>query len=186
MPKLFIAVDLPAYVTAELALLQPPRTAGVRLARPGQMHLTLHYLGRAGVERTAAALEAVEAPAFPLTFEGMGRFPSAGGAVTLWAGVVGSPALLGLHGAVADALAGEGFRPEARPYHPHVTLARCGPKVTGWVVDEFLAQGEGFSLPGVRIAGFSLYCSSLVGGAPVYRRERSFRLTAPEGDAGAP
>jgi 2'-5' RNA ligase len=66
MPKLFVAVDLPPDVTAELALLQPPRTAGVRLARPGQMHLTLHYLGKAGVERTAAALAAVEAPAFPL------------------------------------------------------------------------------------------------------------------------
>jgi 2'-5' RNA ligase len=36
MPKLFVALDLPPDVTAELALLQPPRTAGVRLARLGQ------------------------------------------------------------------------------------------------------------------------------------------------------
>ena len=126
MPKLFVAVDLPADVTAKLALLQPPRTAGVRLVRPGQMHLTLHYLGAASVARTAAALRTVAVPAFALAFEGVGRFPAAGGAVTLWAGVVPSAELLGLHSAVAAALATEGFRPESRPYTPHVSLARCG------------------------------------------------------------
>src|SRR5207249_3348772 len=129
---------LPADATAELALIQPPRTTGVRLAKPGQMHLTLHYIGKAGVERMAAALEAVEFPAFSLTFEGVGQFPSAGGAVTLWAGVTGSTELFRLHAAVEAALAGEGFQPETRPYSPHVTLARCGPEVPARVVDEFL------------------------------------------------
>src|SRR5262245_12658988 len=108
MPKLFVAVDLPAAVTAELALLQPPRTAGVRLVKPDQMHLTLHYIGKAGARRMAAALQAVAVPALPLAFEGVGHFPSAGGAVTLWAGVQESAELLGLHAAVAAALAGEG------------------------------------------------------------------------------
>jgi 2'-5' RNA ligase len=184
MPKLFVAIDLPADVTEELALLQPPRVAGVRLVRRSQMHLTLHFIGRAGIERMAAALEAVEAPAFRLAFEGVGRFPSAGGAVTLWAGVQESAELLGLHATVAAALATAGLRPEARPYTPHVTLARCGPRAPARLVDEFLAQGEAISLSAVSIAGFSLYSSSLVGDAPVYRRERSFRLLIAEGDAG--
>jgi 2'-5' RNA ligase len=184
MPKLFVAVDLPAGVTAELALLQPSRAPGVRLVRPGQMHLTLHFLGRAPIERTAAALEAVEVAAFCLAFEGVGLFPSAGEAVTLWAGVTPSPALVGLHEAVAAALAGEGFRPEARPYTPHVTLARCGPRAAARVIDEFLAQNEGFALPAVTVTGFSLHSSTPAGDAPVYRRERSFRLSVAEGGPG--
>jgi CubicO group peptidase (beta-lactamase class C family) len=101
MAKLFVAVDLPPAVTAGLALLQPPRGAGVRLARRRQMHLTLHYLGKAGVGRVAGALAAVDVPAFPLAFEGLGRFPSGGGSVTLWAGVRVSAVLKHLDGRCA-------------------------------------------------------------------------------------
>jgi 2'-5' RNA ligase len=181
MPKLFVAVDLPPDLTADLALLRPARAPGARLVRPSQMHLTLHYLGSAGIERTAAALEAVEAPAFSLMFEGVGAFPSAGGSVTLWAGVARSEKLLWLHAAVAAALGGVGFRPEARPYAPHVTLARCGRRGAARVIDEFLTQNQGLALPAVLIEGWSLYASSLAGDEPVYRRERSYRLTAAEG-----
>ncbi len=180
MPKLFVAITLPADVTAELALLQPPRIAGIRLVKQNQMHLTLHFLGQAGIERSAEALQAVDVAAFQLTIQGVGLFPSAGGAVTLWAGVAASAELLELHTAIAAALAGEGFRPESLPYTPHVTLARCGPGVRAGVIEEFLTQGERFSLAAVAITGFGLYSSTLVDDAPVYRRERSFELLAPE------
>ena len=179
MPRLFVALGVPAAAAAELTLIQPPRVAGVRLAEPGQMHLTLHFLGPADVERTAAALRAVEAPAFALEIEGVGQFPSAGGAVTLWAGVRASAGLLGLHAAVAAALAAEGFQPEARRYAPHITLARCEPGVAAGVVAEFLDRHRAFALPGFPATEFGLYSSASVGGAPVYRRERSFPLLAP-------
>jgi 2'-5' RNA ligase len=176
LPRLFVAVGLPAAAAAELAVIQPPRVAGVRLAEPGQMHLTLHFLGPANVERTAAALRAVEAPAFPLEVEGVGQFPSAGGVVTLWAGVRQSAALLGLHAAVAAALAIEGFQPEDRRYKPHITLARCEQGVPASVVAEFLDRYRAFALPGHPITEFGLYSTAFVGDAPVYRREHSFPL----------
>src|SRR5581483_4134637 len=118
MPRLFVAVELPAAAAAELARMQPPPADGVRLIEPHQMHVTLHFLGEADVGRVAAALAAVPAAVLPLTVEGVGQFPSAAGVVILWAGVRPSPALLGLHAAVAAALAGEGFRPQARAYTP--------------------------------------------------------------------
>src|SRR5262249_14784069 len=118
MPKLFVAIDLPSSVTAALVRIQPSAMTGIRLVEPSQMHVTLHYLGEADIERIAAALQAVIAPSFPLAIEGVGQFPSADGAVTLWAGVRQSPELLGLHAAVASALARQ-FRPESRPYAPH-------------------------------------------------------------------
>jgi 2'-5' RNA ligase len=179
VPRLFVAVGLPTAAAAELAVIQPPRIAGVRLAKPGQMHLTLHFLGPANVERTAAALRAVEAPAFPLKIEGVGRFLSAGGVVTLWAGVRESAELLGLHAAVVAALAAEGFQPEVRPYTPHITLARCESGVPAGVVADFLDRHRAFALPGLPATGFGLYSTAFVGDAPVYRRERSFPLLAP-------
>jgi 2'-5' RNA ligase len=181
MPKLFVALGLPGAVTAELAQIQPLRAAGVRLARPGQMHLTLHYIGQASVGRMAAALQGVAVPAFTVTVEGVGQFRSADGTVTLWAGVQGAGGLLDLHRAVADALAPEGFRPEARPYNPHVTLARCGPGAAAGAVEDFLARNRRFSLPAFPVAAFGLYSSVLVRDAPVYRRERVFSLRAGTG-----
>ncbi|MEO8418842.1 MAG: RNA 2',3'-cyclic phosphodiesterase [Methylophilaceae bacterium] len=181
MPRLFVAVDLPAAVAAKLAGNQPPPMAGMRRVEPGQMHLTLHYIGEANIERIAAALRAVAVPAFSLTLEGVGRFHSTGKAVTLWAGVSDNAELLGLHAAIAAALAVEGYRPEARHYSPHITLARCKSVVPAGVVAEFLARHAAFALPGVPVTAFGLYSSTLGGDAPVYRRERSFPLLAAGG-----
>src|SRR5262249_41831124 len=149
MPRLFVAVELPAAATAELARIRPPPADGVRLVEPHQMHVTLHFLGEADVDRVAAALGSAPAAVTLLTVEGVGQFSSADGAVIVWAGVRRSPALLGLHAAVAAALAGDGFRPEARVYTPHVTLARCEPGAARGVADEFLARHAGFLLPDV-------------------------------------
>ncbi|MBA4192442.1 MAG: RNA 2',3'-cyclic phosphodiesterase [Planctomycetaceae bacterium] len=176
MPKLFVAVELPDTVTSELVRVQPPPVAGMRLAEPGQMHLTLHYLGEADIERMAVALTDVCVPAFPLAFDGVGHFPSAGGATTLWAGVRVGAELLALHTAVATALTRQGFLPEARPYTPHITLARCESGVAASVVLEFLAQHAKFSLEGVSATSYGLYSSEFVSGVPVYRREQSFSL----------
>ena len=176
MPRLFVAVDLPAAATAELARTRPPPMAGIRLVEPGQMHLTLHYIGEASIERMAAALQAVAVPAFSLTLEGVGQFPPAGKAATLWAGVRDNAELLELHAAVAAALAVEGYRPDTRRYSPHITLARCKPVVPAAVVAEFLARHAALSLPGLPVAAFGLYSSTSVGDATVYRRERSFPL----------
>jgi 2'-5' RNA ligase len=180
MPKLFVAIGLPPTTTSELALVQPPRARGVRLVKRNQMHLTLHYIGRAGLERTAAALREVEARAFSLTFEGVGVFPPANGQLTLWAGVAKCAALLELHAAIGAALGGIGFRPEARPYTPHVTLARCGRGTTLRLIDDFLAQNGLLSLPAVSVATFGLYSSTLVSDVPVYRCEGSLELRSPE------
>lgn len=40
MPKLFVAVDLPATATAELVRIQPMPITGLRAAKPEQMHLS--------------------------------------------------------------------------------------------------------------------------------------------------
>jgi 2'-5' RNA ligase len=156
---------------------------GLRLVEPHQMHVTLHFIGEADAERVAARLASVQAAVLALTFEGVGQFPSEAGAVVLWAGIRRCSALLDLHTAVATVLAGDGFRPEARAYIPHVTLARSEPGVEPRVVNEFLTRHAAFSLPNVPAEGFRLCSSEFAGASPVYRVERSFQ---PRPGAGLP
>jgi 2'-5' RNA ligase len=163
MPKLFVAIGLPAAATAALERIQPPPSAGIRLAEQNQMHLTLHYVGEADVESIAVALEVLAFQRFSLTLEGVGQFHSSGGAVTLWAGVRENADLLGLRTVVAAALAESGFRPEARRYAPHITLARCEPGAATDLTAEFLARQTAFRIADVPVAAFGLFSSTLVG-----------------------
>lgn len=140
------------------------------------MHLTVHFLGEAEVERVSSALATVVVPPFTQPFAGVGQFPSAGGSTTLWAGVLAAPGLLQLRSAVATALAPVGFRQEDRPYTPHLTLARCDPGFPTRVIEDYLTVNSRFSLPAVAITAFGLYSSTFVADIPVYRREREFAL----------
>jgi RNA 2',3'-cyclic 3'-phosphodiesterase len=140
------------------------------------MHLTLHFLGEADLARVASALESVAVPSFPLEPEGVGVFRSPNGAVTLWAGVRMSTALLALRSAVASGLAPEGFRPESRPYQAHITLGRYEAGATEAVVHAFLERFPGLPRMSATVESFSLYSSSFVDQVPVYRRERSYPL----------
>jgi RNA 2',3'-cyclic 3'-phosphodiesterase len=181
MPRLFVAVELPAAAAAELARIRPPPADGVRLVEPHQMHVTLHFLGEGDVECVSAALASVPAAVLPLTIDGVGQFSTEAGGVILWAGVRRNPALMALHVAVAAALAGEGSRREEREYVPHVTLARCEPGMARGLADEFLARHAGFSLPNVPTDGFRLCSIDSTGGTPVYHVERSFEPRAGAG-----
>ena len=181
MARLFVAVDLPHVAISALAAVQPANAPGMRLVAPEQMHITLHFIGVAETDRMANALIGLASPAFALSISGVGRFRSAGGNVTLWAGISDCAELQRLHADVAAALAVVGFQPEARPYTPHITLARCKPDAAAIVVDEFLSRHADFGLAAVPITRFGLYSSEFVGGVPVYRCERAFPLVAGRG-----
>jgi RNA 2',3'-cyclic 3'-phosphodiesterase len=179
MSKLFVAVDFPAPAVEALTRLQPPPAPGIRPSAADQLHLTLHFIGEADAGRVIDALQTVRFATFTLTLEGVGQFPSAGGDVTLWAGVRDTGKLVELHRAMAAALTLKGFPIESRPFNPHVTLARCKSGVSPELVQEFLQRHASFRLEGISIPGFWLYSSSLVANVPVYRRERGFELIEP-------
>jgi 2'-5' RNA ligase len=75
----------------------------------------------------AEAAEAFER--FELTLEGLGAFPNAERARTVWAGVGGTglETLNALQGAVSRASARFQARHDPRPFHAHVTLGRSRP-----------------------------------------------------------
>jgi 2'-5' RNA ligase len=176
MASMFVAVDLPPALTDALVALQPPESRWVRVTRPDQMHLTLHYIGAGKLDRFAAGLEEIQAPAFSLAVEGVGQFRSADGAVTLWAGLRQSADLWQLHARVGTALSREGFRPELRPYLPHITLARCDAALAAEEVKGFLARHANLALSPLDVTSFSLYSSTFAAGVPTYRPERTFPM----------
>lgn len=168
---MFVAIDLPEIVRAALVEIQPPVQPGVRSVPVSQMHLTLHFLGERPYEPIVAGLSSLVLPQFTLAVDGVGSFSAADGGTILWAGVRGSTELAQLHTAITIALAPSGFRPETRPYHPHLTLARCSPSVSPNTVQTFLNKHQSFQLPAFPIEHITLYSSTLRPEGPTYREE---------------
>ena len=128
--RLFTAVGLPASIAEPLAeaapkLLPAARSAArIRWTPAANMHLTLSFLGSvdpARLEAIRQTLARVEQPRLRVTLQGAGLFAHAG---VFLAKVEPSPALLALAEQVATSLEAVGIPREARPYQPHVTLAR--------------------------------------------------------------
>lgn len=179
MSRLFVAIDLPPPVTAELARLQPLPCEGLRLTGTAQMHLTLHFIGEAAIPAVAAALQTVRGQPFCFRLAGRGRFRARSGD-TLWAGVELNEALLALHAAIGLALSRAGYPVELRRYQPHITLARCKPELPAQFIEQFLAKNgvnnAALHLPEVTVTGFGLYYSAASREGSHYSCEQWFPL----------
>jgi len=136
--RLFVALEPPgplrrqlAALSAELRRQAGPAAERLRWVEPGNVHLTLQFLGNAPEERLPAVQEAVATAAsgarpLLLAVRGAGAFPSPRRARVVWAGLQGELApLAGLVQALGARLSPLGFPPEERPFSPHLTLARA-------------------------------------------------------------
>lgn len=128
--RLFIALELPQDVKAELAQAQRGLPAGaVRWADVAGMHLTLQFLGETDeglVAPLVAGLAAIPAELIRLSLAGLGGFPNLRQPRVVWAGVAGdTAALVRLQAAVVAATEPLGFAPEARAFKAHLTLGRA-------------------------------------------------------------
>lgn len=141
--RTFIAIELPPTVKQAIAAAQDTlrsalRDGGTSLkwANPESAHLTLKFLGdtpESRVEEVAAALrEAVGgSPALTLQTGAIGCFPSGRAPRVLWLGLDGDlEGLQRLRDAVEEQVSPLGWPTEARPFAPHLTLARLRPEAT--------------------------------------------------------
>ena len=133
--RLFVALALTdearAAIAAEqqrLALELREATYQPRWVRSEQMHLTLAFIGH--VERPGDAVRAIETLAVPqgpfeIGFGGCGLFPPRGAPRVFWLGIQhGLPELIAVRTAVVAGLSAAGIPFDAKPFHPHLTLAR--------------------------------------------------------------
>jgi 2'-5' RNA ligase len=150
--RLFVALEIPEPVRREVAR----RVAGLRDRLPrarwvdtGNLHLTLLFLGQvddAKVPVLAAALREAFAKHSPLELRlaNGGTFPPGRPARVAWVGMETPGDLEALQADVsAAAVEVIGFEPEERPFHPHVTLARCDPSWPRDAADKFKAAFPG-------------------------------------------
>lgn len=103
---------------------------GVRWVDPAGIHLTLAFLGELSDEQLLAAEQAAgvavkQSAPFEFRLKELGIFGSQHQPRVIWMGIeefVGN--LSRLHGVLNRELARRGFEVDARPFSPHLTLAR--------------------------------------------------------------
>ncbi len=132
--RAFIAVPVTDEIRSEVESVERELKrigADVKWVRPGNVHLTLKFLGDISPDDTARLKDALaEALAgkygFEATVAGLGTFPRGGGKPrVVWMGLgSGVDQLRALAASVEDACASLGFEREDRPFAGHLTIGR--------------------------------------------------------------
>jgi 2'-5' RNA ligase len=180
--RAFVAVELDGEVRAALRDLQdrlrqdPPARLG-RWVAPDGIHLTLRFLGDVPAARLPELRQALQhagqsvAP-FELAVAGLGCFPDLSRPRVIWVGVEEpTGALVRLQLAVERELDRLGFRPEGRPFRPHLTLARIRDQARNRERAELGAWIRGQTvgcLATMGVAEVSLMRSVLCAGGAIY------------------
>ena len=202
--RLFVAIDIPPEIQGELER----RTAALRSSlpkarwvKPRAMHLTLVFLGETGEERLPALhreLRTAFAAGEPMTItvgvppeagqrHVIGAFPPRGRRRVLWAGIEADGDLGGLQARVADAVErAAGVEVERRPYHPHLTLARCKPPWSPAAVERLAADFGAEPVGSFSADHGSLIASELLPTGARYRTLESYPLGRRPTDGAAP
>jgi len=121
-----------------------------RWAHPADWHITLHFIGETDADRVPAIVRALDESAaaarpFDIRLRGLGTFgPPARPAVLHVLPEGRHEPLRALHASLGAALGRAiGFKPDDRPYRPHLTLARKYAGEAPW--DPALAAAETFA-----------------------------------------
>jgi RNA 2',3'-cyclic 3'-phosphodiesterase len=179
----FIAIELTAEVKAELAKIQSglkqASNCASRWVNPESIHLTLFFLGdiresqvvpvQEAITRTAACFAA-----FELRLGLPGAFPDMVRPQIIWVGLEGNLSYLAeMQMKLVKELQPVGFKPENRPFSPHLTLARLRPEATPAERQNLaaaLAHLVNTAKPVVAVKDISLMKSRLAASGAVYTR----------------
>lgn len=204
--RLFLGLALPDNVQRTLGARTEAMKRGLgfrKWTHPADYHITLHYLGNTPEERLAdivlAAREAADtAEPMRLSLIAAGTFGAEAAPRALWCGVEeeaaadratntssnrkGLSPLHAFHRTLGERLRERiGFEPEARPYHPHITLARScegGPCTKSVIREMWISASEaGEALPPVWTIGEVTVFRSHLGRTPSYERLEQIPLT---------
>jgi 2'-5' RNA ligase len=177
MLRLFVGIEFPPALKLRLSLLCTG-LPGARWVDPGNLHLTLRFIGAIGEDAAAdvdEALARLKARPFALQLAGTGVFggnrPHA-----LWVGAERSPDLVTLRDRIEQSLIRAGLPPEPRKFAPHATLARLrdpDPATLG----EFLAAHSRFRAEPLAVDRFSLIASFPTKAGSVYEDQADYPLT---------
>lgn len=179
--RLFVAVDVDA-ATREgagrfreaVARTLPSAERGLRWVAPGNLHMTLRFIGEVDVPQPieAALAPPFDVPPFVLRWGGPAWIPEGDRPRVLVVRVeAGGDALAALADRVAARLLAAGIEPEARPFLPHLTLARVRDRAAREIArqrEAILAAGGSRVQGQVAVSAVTLYESRLSPSGPTY------------------
>jgi RNA 2',3'-cyclic 3'-phosphodiesterase len=175
--RTFVALEINQQVRAKLGeainLLRqsaPP----VKWVKPSSIHITLAFLGEtdSGLteeisRRLYKGVTAIEP--YPFSVGGLGSFGGNRPRV-IWCGIRdGSDRITNLRNLVANSLRPIGFKPDERPFRPHLTLGRVrkpspAPGLTKLLKEDGLGFEAGISL----VEKITYFRSTLTPSGPIY------------------
>lgn len=144
----FIAFDVED--TSALAGILKSEALSDRCVRPAgkeDMHLTLNFLGDVDPSVNQAIAEAMddicqEVTRYRVEYRGIGAFPSRNRPSVIWVGVVDRGETSRISALLSERLSTLGLAVEARPFHPHITLARVKCRVGEGKLERLFSEWE--------------------------------------------
>lgn len=161
--RTFIGISVSSTPPLRDALRQLDRFGrSVKATSPDNLHLTLKFLGdtpRQQLNDIAKAMELASAnvPAHEIELIGLGAFPNVARPSVVWAGIHPEGHLKHIAAELDRLLEPLGFIPEARGFHPHLTLARVKGPAPG--LGEMIVESRKTAFGNAAIASVELYQS---------------------------
>jgi 2'-5' RNA ligase len=191
--RAFIAIELPSDLTDGLKRLQSEmkrsNPTSIKWVDPGSIHLTLKFLGNIAlskVPQVTGVLEKACSPFSPLILKtgSLGAFPNLRRPRVFWLGIGGDlNIVMALQKSIDDLLVSIGFAAEARPFSPHLTLARVKegamPQERG-SFGELIAHTSWKETYDVHVSGVNLMRSQLFPTGPIYSSLAQVKLVTSE------
>jgi RNA 2',3'-cyclic 3'-phosphodiesterase len=183
--RLFAALPIAEPARGEIAkLLTRLRELAwpLRLVHDHGLHLTMKFFGEVPPGRLEVIEEAVRGAvpgtgALPLQLGAIGAFPDPRKPRIVWLGLESPPALELLQDRLERRVEAIGFPPEAKPFRPHVTLARVreGHRLPSGALESL--EG-GYEPVGFVASELVLYESVIQRGGPRYESRLTLELAS--------
>ncbi len=182
----FLAFELPREIREQIGAVSRELgklTLPVRWAKVERIHLTVIFLGSVDEEKIDEIKEKVSPvvkrfSTFKTRLNGVGAFPNWRRPRVIWIGLNGEiERLSNLRDELQQELEGLGFRPEKRPFRPHLTIGRFKGVVDRdeelkWILDRYHDFTSGLG----DLNELVLFKSDLKPDGPVYTRMASWPL----------
>ena len=182
----FLAFELPHEIKAIVA--DVSRDMGkfpldVRWVRPGNIHLTLIFMGNVPSDHLAPLGKTIgdvcrRFGPFDISLRGVGIFGNRKNPRVIWTRLEGDTGRISLlRDTLQKSLMPFGIKEEMRPFKPHLTLGRFrkGARHTTYL-DELLSEFEDLTSPACNLGELVLFKSDLRAAGPVYTRLDSWAL----------
>jgi 2'-5' RNA ligase len=181
MLRSFVAIELPAIIQDALArqtanLRQHYPKPEIRWVQPGNIHLTLKFLGESSpndLDLLARSLdfEVSQIEPFTISFSEMGIFPNARKPRIIWVGISAPAILVTLHSKIEAITSKLGHQTENRPFSPHITLGRIGNSYPTLNLQKMLIDLGSINvalIDPVDISEIKIFKSDLKSNGPIY------------------